>query len=207
MRQSNAIMLKVGLTGGIGSGKSTVSSMFKELNVQIIDADIIARDILIIYPKISLEIKNVFGKTFFDNEGKLKRKELGNYIFENEEKRHSLEQIVIPFIKKEISQKITEYNIAGSRICIIDAPTLIEQGLDKEMDYNILIWTDKDSQISRIRNRDKLNDVEITRRIDSQIPLDIKKKLVDFIIYNNHDLENTKNQVIEVLNALMVLGG
>jgi dephospho-CoA kinase len=200
-------MLKVGLTGGIGSGKSTVSSIFKELDVTIIDADIIARDVLTIYPNISLKIKNAFGELFFDHEGKLKRKELGNLIFGNEEKRKTLENIVIPYIKKEIFKKIEEYNISGSRICIIDAPTLIEQGLNKEMDYNILIWIDRNNQISRIRKRDKLNDLEITKRIDSQIPLDIKKEFVDFVIYNNLDLVNTRKQVIEVLKILKALRG
>ena len=199
-------MIKVGLTGGIGSGKSTVSAIFKEFNIPIIDADVIARDVLTIYPEIKTNIKNIFGESFFDEEDKLRRKELGNFIFEDEEKTKELENIFIPFIKKEIFDKIEELDNLGRKICIVDAPTLIEQGLNKEMDYNILVSVEIDTQVKRIRKRDNLSDEEIMKRIESQMPLDKKKKYVDYLICNDGDLENTRMQTIEILKILEAFG-
>ncbi len=89
-------MMKVGLTGGIGSGKSTVSNILREKNIPVIDADIIAREILEIYPDILKEIEECFGKEFFDKEGRLKRRELGNYVFKDKGLLDELERIMLP---------------------------------------------------------------------------------------------------------------
>lgn len=193
-------MVKVGLTGGIGTGKSTVSSMFKQRNIPIIDADVIAREVLNIYPEIIKNINLAFGKEFIDEDGQLKRREFGNYIFQDEKKRKKFENIIIPFIKKEIFLRFKEYDLKGEKIVILDAPTLIENGLDKEMDFNILVWADKEVQLKRVKIRDKLTDAEALNRIKSQMPLDEKIKLVDYIINNAGSLENTEAQIDRVLN-------
>ena len=111
MRQSSlTTMVIIGLTGGIGSGKSTVAKMFSEKSIKIIDADIISREILSIYPEVLINIKQELGERFIDLGGNLKRQELGDYIFNNEEKRKTLEDIMIPFIKKEILNRLVQYN-------------------------------------------------------------------------------------------------
>lgn len=199
-------MIKVGLTGGIGSGKSTVSNIIREKNIPIIDADIIAREVLDIYPSIVDKIKISFGEGFIDHNGKLKRRELGNYIFKNESLRKKLEDIIIPYIKCEIFKRLDQYNKLGKRLCIVDAPTLIENNIHKEMDVNILVWVQEDVQIQRVKQRDLLNDEQVIDRIKSQIPLEAKKEQVNFIIDNSGDLEKTKEQLNKIITEIESLG-
>lgn len=199
----NKSFIKVGLTGGIGSGKSTVSKMFSDKGICIVDADKISRDVMKIYPEISESIRKVFGDDFFDGSGNLKRRQLGDFIFKNQSYRKQLEDIIIPYIKTEISKRIESCRMSKNKICIVDAPTLIEQGLYKEMDYNILVWVDKDTQIKRVKDRDDMNDEDVQNRIKSQMPLEDKIKYVDFVIDNSGSLEETENEVRRVLNKFI----
>lgn len=199
-------MLKVGLTGGIGSGKSTVSAMIKDLGVPIIDADIVSREVLLIYPGINELIKNNFGEHFFDEKGNLIRRKLGDFIFKYPEERRKLEGLIIPAIKKEIFLRLQEYDKKGTKICIVDAPTLIEQGLNEVMDYNILVWVDRNTQKERLKKRDKLEEEQVVNRINAQMPLDDKKEYVNFIIDNTSDLTYTKKQVEDIITILKELG-
>lgn len=195
-------MLKVGLTGGIGSGKSTVSNLFLQHNIPVIDADIISREIFNIYPEAKTEIRHQFGENIFDEQGNLKRRELGNLVFKCTSLRKKLEDITLPFIIKEIFKRIEEYNKAGEKICVIDAPTLIEVKLHTDMDVNIVVWVDLQTQISRVFTRDKLSNEEILNRIKAQMPLDEKKSYANFIIDNRGNFESTKEQFEVVLNKL-----
>lgn len=192
-------MLKVGLTGGIGSGKSTVSKLIAEKKIPIIDADTIAREILILYPEVINNIKIQFGDSFFDSNGQLKRKELGNFVFNNHKEKLKLEALTLPFIIHEIFLRLEKYNREGAKLCIVDAPTLIETDLYKSMDINILVWVDLKTQIERVMNRDYLNIEDVIIRINSQMPLEKKKKYVNFIIDNRGSLEYTKEQLENLL--------
>lgn len=195
-------MIKIGLTGGIGSGKSTVSKILKEYNIPVIDADIIARDILLKYPKVLEDIKFQFGEAFFDERGSLKRRELGNYVFKEKSRKEKLEAITLPYIIKEIFDCIEKYNREGAKLCIVDAPTLIEVGLYKYMDYNILVWTDESTQIKRVKERDLLSEELILDRIKMQVSLDEKKNYVDFVIDNTQTIIHTKEQIKTVLKRI-----
>jgi len=200
-------MLKVGLTGGIGSGKSTVSNMFKDMQIPVIDSDLVAREVLNIYPQILQTIKEEFGEQFIDEKGELRRKELGSYVFEKESRKEKLDAIMIPFIKKEVYERLEQYNKDGAEICIVDAPTLIEHNINEKMDTNILVWVDRETQLERVKKRDLLDDREIANRINAQMSLDEKKKYVDFIIDNSKDIENTKHQFDMILKELKVFEG
>lgn len=116
-------------------------------------------------------------KIFLDNNGELKRKEFGSYIFKNKNKRIEYENIIMPYIKKETFEIIKALEKNKESICVLDAPTLIEQGLYKYMDINILVWVDKDVQISRVKKRDGLSTAEVINRINSQMSMEEKKKI------------------------------
>ncbi|WP_055668362.1 dephospho-CoA kinase [Desnuesiella massiliensis] len=195
-------MLKIGLTGGIASGKSTVSNLLKEQGFTIIDADIIAREVLEVYPEILESVRKHFGEGFFDYRGTFLRKEFGNYIFKYPRERIKYEEIIMPFIKKEIFNKFEEYNKKGERVVILDAPTLIENNLQDSMDYNILVWVSREVQLSRLTKRDVITNNEALNRIKSQMDLDLKKEFVNFIIDNSKDLNSTKEQVKDIVNIL-----
>jgi dephospho-CoA kinase len=195
-------MLKIGLTGGIGSGKSTISNILKKRGFNIIDADIVAREVLNIYPETICNIREQFGESFFDENNGLKRRELGNFIFAFEERRKEYEKIIMPFIEKEIFYRIHQLDEAGEELCILDAATLIENKFHKHMDVNVLVWVDSFTQIQRIKNRDKLDDKEIIDRINSQMTLEEKIRFADYIIDNSRSLENTKKELNEILKKI-----
>ncbi|MBW9155110.1 dephospho-CoA kinase [Clostridium tagluense] len=195
-------MLKVGITGGIGSGKSTVTNMLKEKLLPIIDADIVAREVFIINPEVISQIKEEFGYEFFDEEGKLRRKEFGNYIFKNDTLRKKLERIIMPFIINEINRRIKAYEQDNCKICFLDAPTLIENNLHTSMDVIILVWVSGDVQIQRIMLRDDLDLDAAMDRIRAQMPIDEKRKFADFIIDNGGSIENTKLQLDLIITQL-----
>lgn len=195
-------MICVGLTGGIGTGKSTVSRMLKEKSITVIDADVIARTILETHPELISQIKLKFGEEYFTNGNSLDRKKLGNFIFKNSEKRRELEDIMIPKIKEEIFKHIKFCENLKENICVVDAPTLIENGLDSEMDFNLLVWSDLNTQVDRVRKRDGFTLEEAMDRINSQMSMEEKKEKVDFIIDNSLSIENTEKQLDKILDSI-----
>lgn len=195
-------MLKIGLTGGIGSGKSTISNMLRKRGFNILDVDMISRDVLILYPDILKKVKECFGENFFDENGNLRRREFGNFIFSREDKRKDYESIIIPYIVKEIFNKIERLEKEKYEVCILDAPTLIENGLHSKMDINVLVWVDLNTQIKRIKRRDNLSETEAINRINSQMPLKEKREFVDYIIDNSHTIERTKEELERVLQEI-----
>ena len=198
-------MIKIGLTGGIGSGKSTVSFMLKEAGFNIIDADVIARDVLAKYPEILEKVRIEFGSGFFDWRGEFRRKEFGNHIFRFPKQRVKYEQIIMPYIKKYIEEELEDYRKKKEKIVILDAPTLIENKMHEEMDYVILVCADNSVQIRRVMERDKLSKVEAVSRINSQMSMEEKKEYANILIDNNGDLENTKKQVDDLMKFLKLV--
>ena len=198
-------MIKIGLTGGIGSGKSTVSAMLKEAGLPIIDADIIAKNVLEKYPEILEKVKIDFGVGFFDWRGQFRRKEFGNHIFRFPKQRIKYESIILPYIMREIEEELNSLEKKGEKKVIVDAPTLIENDLHKDMDYVILVWVDSNTQLQRVRSRDSLSREDAINRINAQMPLDKKKDFSNIIIENNDTLLKTKVQVeslVEFLKAI-----
>ena len=188
-------MLKIGLTGGIGTGKSMVSQMFMASGIKVLDADLVAKEVLNIYPEILEKVRIEFGDGYFDWRGEFRRKEFGNHIFKFPKLRKKYEEIIIPYIKKEIFLAIDRYEKNGTEILVLDAPTLIENNLHEEMDYVVLVWVDTNTQIQRVKNRDRLSKADIVSRINSQMSTEDKKAFANIIINNNNDISSTKEQV------------
>lgn len=198
-------MIKIGLTGGIGTGKSTVSKIFANEGFKIIDADLIAREVLEKNPRILDIIRTQFGSGFFDWRGEFRRKEFGNHIFRFPKQRIKYEGIIIPYIKEEIENEFKRYEKKGEKIVILDAPTLIENNLHSEMDYVILVIADNSVQIKRIIERDRLTKSDAVSRINSQMPVEQKKEFANIIIDNNGDLIDTQKQVCDLIDFIKLI--
>lgn len=200
-------ILKIGLTGGIGCGKSTISNMLREERISIIDADKISRQILISHPQLLDEIKATFGENYFDEEGNFLRRKMGELIFSDEGKKKKYESILMPYIFEDIFSKIKEYDNLGEELCIIDAPTLIENNLHNEMDVIIVIVIMEEIQIARVIARDKFSRDEAIRRINNQMSTEEKIEFADYIIDNGGTLEYTKFQIKTILKELRNIRG
>lgn len=198
-------MMVIGLTGGIATGKSTVSEIIREYNIPIIDADSIARDIVapgnITLKKIGLE----FGSEVINLDGNLNRKILGNIVFNDNQKLLKLNSITHPEIKKIVIKEIKRFRSMEKKACIIDAPLLIEGGFVELVDYIILVYAPVLIVIDRLRSRDKVSEGEAVSRITKQMPFEEKKKFADFIIDNSKNIEYTRNQLSNILKKLYIL--
>ena len=195
-------MIKVGLTGGIGTGKSTVSNILKSEGFKVIDADTVAREVLEKNPEILEKVRIQFGEGFFDWRGEFRRKEFGNHIFRFPKQRVKYEEIIIPYIKAEIEAQIDSYKKKRVKVVILDAPTLIENKLHEEMNYVVLVCTDNSTQIQRVKSRDKLSQADAIGRINAQMPMEQKKNYANIIIDNNGDIIDTQKQVYDIIDFL-----
>ena len=198
-------MIKIGLTGGIGTGKSTVSAILKNEGFKVIDADTVSKNVLEEKPEILEKVRIQFGEGFFDWRGEFRRREFGNHIFRFPKQRIKYEQIIMPYIKDEIENEIKAYEKNGEKIVVIDAPTLIENNLHEEMDYVILVCTDNSTQIQRVKNRDKLTQSEVVSRINAQMSMEEKKEFANIIIDNNDDLVETQKQVYDLIDFMKLI--
>ncbi|OGL43629.1 MAG: dephospho-CoA kinase, partial [Candidatus Schekmanbacteria bacterium RBG_16_38_10] len=188
-------MLLVGLTGGIATGKSLVSEILRGLGTYIIDADKIAREVVEPQKPAWLEIVEFFGKDIVNKDRTINRKRLGEIVFNDPLKKRKLEEIVHPRVIEEENRMLKEYlKIKPDGIVIIDAALLIEAGSHKRVDKLIVVYADKETQTKRLMERDGLSRTDTEKRIASQMPLDEKVKMADFVIDNSKGIEGTQRQ-------------
>jgi len=193
----------IGLTGGIATGKSTVSRMLKQKGLPVIDADIIARDVVKVGKPAYHEIVEAFGVDILNNDNTIDRKKLGKAIFSNVELRLLLNKIIHPRILEEIRRRINELS-KNNNVIFLDIPLLIEE---KEsfissgimIDQIWLVYATKDIQINRQMNRDGIDYQMALNKINSQMPIDEKKKLSDVIIDNTKSLDHLTSLINELV--------
>ncbi len=196
--------LLVGLTGGIGTGKSTVSRMFRDLGCLIIDADLLAREVVEpgapAYEKIVAE----FGRQVLDLEGRIDRRKLGLLVFVDEAKRRRLEEFTHPEIRQRQAAILAELVTEGFEgIVIVDAALLVEAGGAQNMDRLVVVYADEATQPRRLMVRDDISEEEAARRIRSQMPLAEKVKLAHWVIDNSRSRAATEREVKEVYERLL----
>ncbi len=198
--------LLVGLTGGIGSGKSLAASFFKDLGAYIIDADRLCRDLVQPGQTALQEIINNFGVAILDCNGNLDRKKLAYIIFNNSEQKSVLEGILHPKVfKMEQEQYLNICSTDASALVIIDATLLIESGNYKHVDQVVVIRSSRDLQVQRLLIRESFTLEEITARVNNQMSLEEKIKYADFILDNNSNKDDLKDKVIELHSKLSMI--
>lgn len=194
------LLTVIGLTGGIASGKSTVSALLKEKGAAIIDADKIAREIMTKCKPAWHEVVDYFGDEILnEDKNDIDRKKLADIVFSDKAKLEVLNSITHPKIIEEIKRQVEEYKKAGKKIIVIDAALLIEAGLNKIVDEVWVVAVNEEVQLQRLMTREKgITKDEAVKRIKSQMPLTEKLKFADRVIDNNSTIEETKNQVDKI---------
>jgi dephospho-CoA kinase len=200
--KENIMSLIVGLTGGIASGKSTVSNMLKELQITVIDADIEARLAVKKGEPAYFRILQEFGSNLVMPDGEIDRQKLGSIIFYNEQKRRILNDIVHPEVRKRMTKKKEEAIEGGEKIVVLDIPLLFESKLMFMVEKIILVYVDQEIQLQRLMERNHLTCEEASARIQSQFPLFEKIALADEVINNNGTISETKEQLEKILERL-----
>lgn len=185
----------IGLTGGIASGKSTVSNLLKSYHIPVVDADVIARQVVEPGQPAYEKIIEVFGEEILDPQRNLDRKRLGSVIFNDAEKRSQLNGIVHPAVRLEMKQQVDQYIKEGASHVVMDIPLLFESKLTHMVDVTLLIFVDEDVQFQRLVERDHFTEEEARSRIASQMPLKEKVELADAVINNNGTLDELKMNV------------
>ena len=196
-------MKVIGLTGSIGSGKSTVSGFFEKLGAIVIDADQVSRQVVEPGSPALKELTVAFGANILNPDGSLNRTLVAEIVFNSDEKRELLNSIIHPMIFNEINSTIEEYREKGTEIIILEAALILEKkGLIKLIDKLIVVSIDEETQKKRLEGRGDLSREQINARINSQLTNNEKIKHADYIIDNNQDLVNTREQVRELWDKL-----
>ncbi len=197
-------MKVIGLTGNIGSGKSSAAQIFRELGAEVIDADKVAREVVEPGKPALRDLTNALGENILNTDGSLNRELVADIVFNSDEKRELLNSIIHPAIFNRITDEIEEYKKAGTDMVILEAALILEKkGLIKLIDKLVVVSIDEETQIERLLNRGDLTWEQITARINSQLSNEEKVKHADYIIDNNQDLENTREQVLGIWKELI----
>ncbi len=193
----------IGLTGGIATGKSTVSKILIEQGYIVIDADLLARKVAEVGQPAYIQIVNHFGNTILKEDNTIDRKALGKLIFSNEEEKLNLNNIIHPYIYQELKKEINK-KCRDNKLVFLDIPLLFEEYqniLDLGINFEEiwLIYVNETTQINRLMKRDKLDRAESQKRISSQMSMETKYKMADVIIDNNDDKLILKSNVLSAL--------
>ena len=194
-------MYIIGLTGGIASGKSTVSGMLRSLGAKVIDADQIARQVVQPGCAALEEIAAVFGSSVLSDDGGLNREALGKIVFNNSEARQKLNDITHSRICEEVWKAIVQLEREGYNMVVLDVPLLFESGWDAQVNEVWVVAVPLDVQIGRLMKRNRFTREEALARIASQMDLKSKVERADVIIDNGASKEVTRRQVIEAWQA------
>jgi dephospho-CoA kinase len=190
------------LTGGIGSGKSTVAARFAARGVPVVDADGLARTVVEPGTPALAEIVDRFGMQVIGPDGRLLRKQLAEFVFADSSARADLEAITHPRIRALARSKFTEFARQGEPLVCYEVPLLFEAGLDAELRPIVVVWAPESVRIARTRTRDGGSDADVRARIAAQLDLDEKVRRADYRIDNDGSLESTFAQADTVLRRI-----
>lgn len=195
-------MLVVGLTGGIASGKSTVSSMLRQAGAPVICLDELAHEVVTPGRPAFEDIRRAFGNAVLTEHGDLDRAVLGSLVFTDSAKRKTLESIVHPRVREEVERRIGELESQGHALVVVDVPLLYEVGWDGSFDVTVVVYVPRQVQETRLATRDNISLDEIRARIGAQLPIEEKKKKAHFVVDNAGSLDSTYAQVVSLLTEL-----
>jgi dephospho-CoA kinase len=191
-----------GLTGGFASGKSTVVKRLRERGVPVVEADVLAREVVEPGTEGLEKVVEAFGVDVLDGRGALDRKRLGKLVFGDPEARVRLEKLLHPLIRGLQKRRMAELDARGEPLACYEAPLLVEVGLASELRPLVVVWTDEATQIERAKRRDGLDESAVRARLRAQKPLAEKRSLADYVIENTRSLAELRDETDRVLDAI-----
>jgi dephospho-CoA kinase len=195
-------LLWYGLTGGLGTGKSTVASLIRSHGIPVIDADRLAKEV-VEKGSIGLErVRQVFGPDILSPQGELDRSKMAEIVFARPDRLSQLEAIIHPLVQEAVLQQKNWLKDQGCPWAVYDVPLLFEKNLKKQFDGIITVAADEQQQIERVKKRNAWNDEEILKRIRVQVPMSEKIKLSDYVINNQGSLPDLEKQVASLVQLL-----
>lgn len=196
----------IGLTGGIASGKSTVSNLFKMNGIPVVDADVVARDVLKKGTGGWKRVVAAFGEDILQRNGEVDRTRLGQIVFSDPAKRQLLNRLLAPYISYGIFWEVFKLWVKGCKVIILDVPLLFESKMDRWTKPVIVVWVDPETQLRRLMERDGTSEEASQNRVNAQMPLDWKRSNADIVINNvgsREDLNvNFRKVLVEVTGPL-----
>lgn len=197
-------MLKVGITGGIGSGKSLASERMKELGAVVFDADYEAKKILRENEKVQEDLTQEFGTDILNPDGSISERKLAMTGFSNEENQSILNAIIHPYVFEEIDRQYESAKEMGEApVFIVDAALIYESGLDQHLDYVIVVTAQYGLRMKRALQKGKLSREEIQKRMDLQLPEESRVRMADYVVDNNGSEQDLASQVDEIFKELV----
>ncbi|MFQ3542534.1 dephospho-CoA kinase [Halobacillus rhizosphaerae] len=194
----------IGLTGSIASGKSTISQMFGDFNIPVVDADLISREVVEPGQPAYQKIIEAFGREVLREDLTIDRKKLGRIVFAEADKRKQLNAIVHPEVRKEMVRKREQLKEEYKAV-VLDIPLLFESQLEDYADRTLVVFVDENTQLNRLMERDESSIEEAKQRIASQIPVQKKAEMADAVINNNGSVEESFKQLKAILKQWEII--
>lgn len=198
-------MITIGLTGGIASGKSTVSHMIREWDIPVLDADVYAREVLNPGEPSYHQVVAAFGSAILRQDDTIDRKKLGAIVFNDESSRQQLNDIVHPAVRDKMNHDRETFRSQGYPAIVLDIPLLFESDREHTVDYVLLVYVQEATQLKRLLNRDGSTRQEALSRIQSQLPLSQKYMRADAVIDNDKSRDQTKQQLYDIFKRWRVM--
>lgn len=196
-------MLVIGLTGGIASGKSTVTRTLRELGAPVVDADAIVHQVQAPGTPVTLAIAAEFGPAVIRPDGSLDRAALGGLVFGNPERRKVLESIVHPAVRERMNAEVERCRAEGRPAVVLDVPLLIEGGIYRTVDRVWLVYVDRETQLQRLILRDGLSPEAALQRIHAQMDLEAKRAYAHMILDNRGTEADLRSQVVAAWESVL----
>ncbi|KKO52877.1 dephospho-CoA kinase [Paenibacillus sp. DMB20] len=191
--------MNIGLTGGIATGKSTVSSMLVRKGALLVDADVIAREVMLPGHPVLAEVAAHFGQDILQTDGQLDRKKLGEIVFNDPKERLALNGITHPAIRREIRRQMEAYEKSNpEQLVVVDIPLLYESELQSLFHKVMVVYVPRKTQLQRLMERDRLTEEQAKARLDSQMDIEQKKRMADYVIDNSGSMAETERQLDEL---------
>jgi len=198
----DSLLLKIAVTGGAGSGKSTVVRMFKELGAAVLDADEVARQVVAVGEPAWEELRRTWGPEFFHEDGSLDRAKVAQRVFSDSEARQRLNDLIHPQVARKIKERLKALEQEGTPLVVVEVPLLFEAGLKSAYDKVVVVFAEPEDQARRLEGRDHRPEGEVTGILKAQWPLKEKLAHADYVVDNRGSLGQTQLQVENIWRDL-----